>query len=299
MSENASPTPENSAPAAPPEPKPSFGERLSGAFLAVVRFVVRLLVILAILGALGAAVYFGVPYLYRRYVQPLETLQAQVATLQQQSAARAEEVNNRLLALQGDLAHLNDQQQALAQQVTQQQNSLDALQARLDALEKQRAALADQLDALAKRLDTADANAAHAQATADALQTAWQQEEANIQAMQTQVVVLQAMESLTRARVLIGQHNNGLAASEIARAQDAVAWLQQQPSAQNDALQQAADHLALAAKALPASPDLALQDIEAAWQWLSGLLPHAAPTPTTTPTTPPTATPTPTPTPQP
>ncbi len=298
MSENASPTPENSASAAPSEPKPSFGERLSGAFLALVRFVVRLLVILAILGALGAAVYFGVPYLYRRYVQPLEALQAQVATLQQQSATRAEEVNNRLLALQGDLAHLNDQQQALAEQVAQQQSSLDALQARLETLEKQRAALADQLDSLAKRLDAADASAAHAQATAAALQTAWQQEEATIQAMQMQVVVLQALESLTRARVLIGQHNNGLAAAEVARAQAAVAWLQQQPNAQNEALQQAADHLTLAAQALPASPDLALQDIEATWQWLNGLLPHTTPTPTATPTTAP-PTPTPTPTPQP
>lgn len=298
MSENASPTPENSASAAPSEPKPSFGERLSGAFLALVRFVVRLLVILAILGALGAAVYFGVPYLYRRYVQPLEALQAQVATLQQQSATRAEEVNNRLLALQGDLAHLNDQQQALAEQVAQQQSSLDALQARLETLEKQRAALADQLDSLAKRLDAADASAAHAQATAAALQTAWQQEEATIQAMQMQVVVLQALESLTRARVLIGQHNNGLAAAEVARAQAAVAWLQQQPNAQNEALQQAADHLTLAAQALPASPDLALQDIEATWQWLNGLLPHATPTPTATPATAP-PTPTPTPTPQP
>ncbi len=296
MSENASPTPESSTPA---EPKPTFGERLSGAFLALVRFVVRLLVILAIVGALGAAVYFGVPYLYRRYVQPLEALQAQVATLQQQSAARAEEVNDRLLALQGDLAHLDDQQQALAQQVTQQQSDLEALQARLETLEKQRAALADQLDGLAKRLDAADANAAHAQATAAALQTAWQQEEANIRAMQTQVAVLQALESLTRARVLIGQHNDGLAAAEVARAQAVVAWLQQQPNAQNDALQQTADHLALAAQALPASPDLALQDIEAAWQWLSGLLPHATPTPTATPASTPTPTASPTPTPQP
>ena len=300
MSENASPTPENSAPAAPPESRPSFGERLSGAFLAFVRFVVRLLVILAVLGALGAAAYFGVPYLYRHYVQPVEDLQVQVATLQQQTARRAEEVNGRLLALQGDLAHLSDQQQALTQQLQQQQSDLDAFQARLDALEKQRAALAGQLDSLAQRVDAADANAAHAQATAEALQSAWAQWEGEIQAMQVQVAVLQALESLTRARVLLGQHNAGLAAEEIARAQATVAWLQKQPGANTDILQQAADQLTLAAKALPAAPAVAGQNLEAAWRLLSSLLPGGEATPTPTATGGPTEAPaTPTPTPQP
>ncbi len=282
---------------APAASKPSFGERMAGAFVGFVRFLARLIVILLILGLIAGALYLAVPYAYRHYVRPLEELQARVDILQEESVTRAKEVNQQLVALQESIAALQSQQAALAKQLDAQQADWEAVQARLDELEKQQSVLSGQLDNLNGRLNEVDATVGDVRATAEALQENWQAWEPQLQAMQQQVVVLRVLESLTRARVLIGQANYGLAADELKAAQASVAWLQaQRPD--DEALPQVDDHLTLAWEALPQSPDVALKDIEAAWQLLSALLPTATPTPEASPTAE-EATPTPTPTPSP
>lgn len=284
-----------------PSPKPSFGERLSSAFVGFVRFLARLVLVVLILGAIAAALYFAVPYLYRQYVQPLHDLQTRVDALEQQSASRAEQVNRQLLALQDDLTRLHEQQQALNQQLGKQQDALDGLQSRLEAVEKQTDALSTQLDALGKRVDAVSDDAAAAQATAEALQTAWQDWEGRLTEMQANLAVLRVMESLTRTRLLIGQGNYGLARDELLGAQATLRWLQQ--TASTEAYAQAADQVSLAADALPSAPEVALQDLEAAWRLLAETLPQVTATPETTSAGTPTPgaqeTPTPTPTPTP
>ena len=57
-----------------PRPPPtSFRSRFTMAFYAFVRALVRLLLVILILELLGAGIYFGLPALYRRFVQPIET----------------------------------------------------------------------------------------------------------------------------------------------------------------------------------------------------------------------------------
>ncbi len=296
----------------PDAPRPSFGERLGRAFKAFWRFIVRLVLVLLVLGLIAGAIYLAVPYFYRHYVQPLEDLQAQVDTLQQQTVDRAQQVNQRLGVLQQDLADLQANQQALSQQMEDLQGNEAQIATRLDALETQAKALDSQIQSLEARLDKQEDAAQSVQATAEALQSAWAQWETRLQAMQLQVGVLQTLESLTRARLLLSQENYGLAASELQRAAAAVAWLQAHTDEHQETLGQAARQIALAHDALPDKPQVSVQDVEAAWQLLVELLPQAAATATPSATEPSssasetaipaageTATPTPTPTPKP
>ena len=295
MTETSTSTP-TPTPQPLPEPKPSFGERLASAFIGFVRFLVRLLIILITLGLIAGAVYLALPYVYKRYVQPLQDVQTQVAALQQESATRAEQVNQRLVALQDDLTALRSQQDDLMAQIEKQQSSYEALQARIDALESHQQAIADQLDALKAELGTADDKVAAAQATADALQAEWEALQPQLQAADQQMTVLRALNSLTRARLLIGQANYGLAKDELATTAAILGWLQTEGGmADSDTLANALQQVQLAQQALPEAPAAALQNLEAAWQLLNSLLPAVTPAPSPTASPAPTATPTPTP----
>ena len=292
MTETPSPTPTEPL----PEPKPSFGERMSKAFLGFVRFLVRLFFILVVLGLVAGAVYLALPYVYKRYVQPVQDVQTQMAVLQKESATRAEQVNQRLIALQDDLAALRSQQDDLMAQIEKQQSNYEALQERMDALESRQQAIADQLDSLKAELDASDDQMAAAQATAEALQAAWEAVEPQLQATEQQMAVLRALNSLTRVRLLVGQANYGLAKDELDTTASVLGWLQTEGgTADSDALDSALEDVQLAQQALPATPAVALQNVEAAWQLLNSLLPAVMSTPLPAPT----ATPTPTPTPKP
>jgi len=225
MAETTSPTAEQTPTESLPDPKPSFGERLSKAFLGFVRFLVRLLFILFVLGLIAGAVYLALPYVYKRYVQPLQDVQTQVAALQKESAVRAEQVNKRLMALQDDLTALRSQQDDLMAQIEAQQSNYEALQARIEALGSQQKELAAQLDALKAQLGDANAQVADVQATAEALQATWEGWLPQLQAAEQQMAVLRALNSLTRARLLIGQANYGLAKEELGTTAAVLGWL--------------------------------------------------------------------------
>jgi len=91
----------------PASPQPSFGERLASAFVQFVRALVRLLLLVMLAVILGAAAYFGVPLLYRTYVQPVEDNSARIAeletrldVLESQTAQQHNDTADRLNALE-------------------------------------------------------------------------------------------------------------------------------------------------------------------------------------------------------
>ena len=288
-------TPASSAGKTPPaDPRPSFGERMSTAFLNVMRFLARLLLILIVLGLIAGAVYWAVPYAYKHYVQPLQDVRAQVDALQQESTARAEQVNQRLATLQDDLAALQSQQAILANQLEDQQSQWEILQNRINALEQQNKALATRLDKLEDQMAASQDDVAAIQDSAEALQQAWAAWTPQLENAQQQMGILRAMNSLLRARLLIGQANYGLAAEELQHTQGILANLQDNGILDTDALTQAAEQVKLASEALPDSSKAALQNVEAAWTLLNDLfpvtdeassetVPEASPTPTPTP----------------
>ncbi len=284
--------------------KKTFGQKLSAAWRAFWRFMLRLFIAVVIIGGLGAAAYFGIPYLYRTYVQPLQDLQAEVTALKQETADRATQVNQRILAIQDDIQSLRSEQSQLADKIDAQEQAIQTLQSKTDELAKGQAALQLEIEDLSKKIDEATATANDAQTAGEALRASWDEWKASLEQMREQIYVMQVMETLLRARVLLGQHDLGAAQKELSQASAALQWLAENTANTEAPYATAREQIVLAQKALPQSPEVALQDIEAAWQLLSTLTPkpasQAEATPSATPSETPTASsPTPTPTPKP
>ncbi|GAB4542576.1 MAG: hypothetical protein Fur002_13070 [Anaerolineales bacterium] len=117
----------------PAAPASTFWERLGKAALNFFRALLRLVLTLAFLGAIGAALYFGLPYLRQNFIVPVEkntaeiqSLKTQVAGLQSQVdalSARADEIEKNIAAQTERIDQLDKMQAALEKEMTAQNNS--------------------------------------------------------------------------------------------------------------------------------------------------------------------------------
>ncbi len=281
-------------------PRPSFGERLIGAFLVLMRALAKALLVVLVLGGLAAGVYFGVPYLYRTYVQPVEETQAAVAAFQTQTTDRLNDLEQQVAALKRANAQLQGRVDALEEQQAQDQADLEALQAVVEGHTQALTTLDDlqtQLDEIEGRLDEVAAALAATQGDTQALADQVAALQVPVAEVHRNLNTLQAMEHLTRARLFLIQANYGLAKEEVQSAAAIVAALAAEaPADEADVYAELEQRLNQAASRLPSLPVIAAEDLEAAWHLLGGLLPTPVGT-TPTPTAEAQNTPTPTPTP--
>lgn len=246
----------------PPAPQPSFGSRLGKAFLWFFRALVRLILIVLVIGGFGAAIYYGVPYLQRTFVAPVE-----------QNAARVNELESEVAALQKQLDEYKGQ-------LTTLDSQLDETVARIEALDQSVQAHSASLE----KLEEMDA----------ALESRIEQtNDLTLLALKNEVTLTRVLDLLARARLYLAQSNFGLAKADVQSARDLLAELQ--ASAADEAQAQAVERLDFALDNLPEFPVIASGDLEIAWQILmTGEAPPTA-TPEPAPTPQPDATPTPTP----
>jgi len=298
---------------------PSFGDRLALAFIKFVRALVRILLILLLALLLGAGIYYGVPALYRRYVQPVETNLARLNDAQSRQEQSNQQINQRLDELEQRLEGLELQNDSHKQ-------TLDEVQARLDEMESaQQAGGGAQATAIARQegveatLVAMGANLEQVQSEIAAInqaigQTSLQVQklvdsaeagESPLQELSNELQLVKAMELLTRSRVYLVEDNLGLAQQDVTAARLLLAKMGGDvPSYQVKPLAAIITRLDAALSNLPSRPILAAEDLEVAWQLLRDGLPGEAtpqPTPTTGTGTPAalsvSETPTPTPTP--
>jgi predicted nuclease with TOPRIM domain len=304
---------------APTPAPPSFGDRLALAFIKFVRALVRILLILLLAVLVGVGIYYGVPALYRRYVQPVETNLARLNDAQSRQEQANQQINRRLDELGQRLEDLELQSDTHKQ-------VLDEVQAHLDEMESaqqagggaQATAIAQQEDVEAT-LEALGANLEQLQAEIAAInqamgQTSLQVQElvdsaeagqSPLQELSNELQLVKAMELLTRSRVYLVEDNLGLAQQDVSAARLLLAKMGGDvPSYQVKPLAAIIARLDAALSNLPSRPILAAEDLEVAWQLLQDGLPGEAtpqPTPTTGTGTPAaltvTETPTPTPTP--
>jgi chromosome segregation ATPase len=269
--------------------------------VAVIRFVVRLLLVLLLAVLLGAGVYFGLPALYRRYVQPIETNLARLDDAQARQEQTDQQLRQRLDDLQRRL-------EALELQNDTQKQSLDEIQTSLSGLEK--TAQSDQEKQILTRLGEVESALQAANANLDQLRNdlagvnqAQAQNSLLVQdlarkaetgSLETELQLLKAMELLTRSRLSLVENNAGEAEQDVRAARQLLADLGGEvPEYQVEALSSIIARLDQALTDLPARPVLAADNLEIAWQLLrSGLPGEPTPEPTLTPGTP-TGTPTP------
>lgn len=260
--------PQNLPPALPAEPaarqaaepapkKPStFGRSLWRAFV----FLFKLTIFLALLGGIGAALYFGLPIVYQRYVLPVEQNTSQLAALATQQAETRQQ-----------LADLQTQISAL-----QAQSSTD------ENFQAEQAQLLDELDTQIQSLEIDVESQTQSLSALESQQTDLQTESANSSAeLDRQIKLLKSMELLSRARLFLYQSNFGLAKVDVQAARSLLAEVQPEaPAPLNQELAEVLRRLDLTLGNLPSFPVAASDDLDIAWQVLLQGLPAATPTAT-------------------
>ncbi len=280
----------------PPE-KQSFGDRMAIAFLAFIRALVTLLVIVLVVALIAGAVIYGGPALYRQYVAPIQNNLAQLQSTQAQQAQTNQQFIQRMDNLQSRITDLESQRdtdkQAMDELRAQITSIASTQQSDLNAWQSTQAAASSELDMLNNRLATLEGQSASLQqklANTDAnlsyLATAMQSDNLPVAVLRRELQLVKTMELLTRARISLIANNLGSAQSDIQAAHDQLVALESLvPDYQTSALQTIISRLELALGNLPNSPVLASDDLEIAWQLLQkGLPEEAGLTPTPTPT---------------
>jgi hypothetical protein len=231
----------------------TFGERL-GRFL---RFVVRLLALVVILSILLMGLYLGLPWLYQKYVVPVEQNTAQMRELH----SRQEQTGQQLTDLQTRLETLETMQNQHDQSLTDMDQRVVELEAAVAERTKSLAALEDMQSELQA-----------------------QNESASVE-LERQFNLLKAMELLSRARLFLYQSNFGLARQDVQIARDLLTTVQPDaPQKLGEELAEVVVRLDMTLLNLPNFPVAASDNLDIAWQVLLSGLPETAPTVTPSPT---------------
>jgi len=106
------------------EDQPSFLSRLGRAFVNFLRALLRLIVIFLVIGGIGAALYYGLPFLNEKLIVPVE-----------QNSAQIDQLASEVEALQTQLTETNGRVEALEKSIeahTASLTKLDEIQAALE-----------------------------------------------------------------------------------------------------------------------------------------------------------------------
>ncbi|MDQ3006291.1 MAG: helix-hairpin-helix domain-containing protein [Chloroflexota bacterium] len=113
------------------EAEPTFLSRLGRGFLNFTRALLRLILLVLLISAVGAALYFGLPYLNNTFMAPVE-----------QNAARVGELETRIENLQTELSEMDTRVGAI-------ETSIEAHTAGIEKLEKMQVTLEQEAEAQA------------------------------------------------------------------------------------------------------------------------------------------------------
>lgn len=276
----------------------------------LVRFLMRLVLLVLFFGLIAAALYFGIPYVQRTYLTPLNEAQGRIVALETQVAALQTQNLEAAQALRQDLLRLQEAQQEQAKALQALQEQLQALeqaqnqgQQALDKATQERRNLAQRLDELQQRQETLVAQFQALDVRMAEWEALWTSQMPAFMATQRQVVVLRVMLHALRAGLFLAQDRYATARGELALA---LTFLQGQlplmPDAEQSVWQTVQEHLQKAHDLLPEKPVQAQGELDAAWNVLSTLntwTPYGPSMPTATPAPSPVFAPTPTPTPTP
>ena len=117
-----------------PGGQPSFFSRLGKAFVNFIKALLRLILTLAVIVGIGAAIYFGIPYMRENFIAPVERNTAQINQLRDEIAAlqtqldgmntRVDTVEKTIETHSESIARLDEMQALLEEELTTQNNSV-------------------------------------------------------------------------------------------------------------------------------------------------------------------------------
>lgn len=252
-----------SPPPPPASSGPGFGERVRRFF----EVLLRLISWVIIFTIFAAALYYGLPWLYQRFVVPVQQNTAQMVELQ----ARQEQTVQDLEDLQTRLETIETGQSQNAESLTQLDDRVGKLETEIDARTQSLAALEKMQSELQAQNEAASAE------------------------LDRQIDLMKSMELLSRARLFMYQSNFGLAKQDVQIAHGLlVAIRPDAPASLANDLDAVILRLEQTLSNLPNFPVVASDDLDIAWQILLSGLPQETPTVTNV-TSAPGTTPSPTP----
>jgi chromosome segregation ATPase len=245
---------------------------------------VMLVVILAII--VGVGLYFGVPALVEKVVNPMQEniltvdeLQDQVDSLETSNDLSESQLRERLVTLESELADQAETIADLQADLNAAEDDVEALTIQMDALSEMAEeveGLTEALSAMTDEIDLLDQSVTSVALPASTL------------ADRSQIVL--SMILLTRARLWMEEDNLGLAAEDISAARDTLEAIDGQSEAMTETLQDVLDRLENALDDVRRYPNLAASELDTAWELLIDLagplsIPAVIePTPSPTPT---------------
>ncbi len=191
-----------------------------------------------------------------------DDLDAQLAALQEQTAADLTRQSDLLTALQEDVAAAASSSETAVTDTAQLGDAFLALQQDINESNSQIDALGGEFDSLRSETDRLQTDLA---ATAVA--------GSDFASLQQTLALFQAWEQITRARLHLSENNVGLAANDVEQTIRLMELLVA-ASAEEDAtaLELVQARLALAFNSLPDDPETAVRDLENAWSQLDAIL---------------------------
>lgn len=217
-------------------------------------FLFKLTLILALLGGISAALYFGLPMIYDRYILPVQQNTSKLAGFETQQA----QTNQQVTDLQTQINNLQAQIAASATEQTDRGQAISDLETQMQTLEIE--------------IETQTQSIAAIETLQDSLQS---RNEENSLELERQIKLLKSMELLSRARLFLYQSNFGLARQDLQIARDILGAVQ--PSAPKPLDQELAEvvhRLDLTLTNLPNFPVAASDDLDIVWQILLQGLPQ-------------------------
>jgi chromosome segregation ATPase len=233
----------------------------------ILGFLLRLIFVLLLAVAIGAGVFFGLPWAYRALVQPVQTHNTQIQDLYNRvegvragTEASQNAQNERLTALETG----NDDERL---RLDAAEGEIATLRAELAEATGANAALADEVNALRADLGALGAANAEVRAAVDGLAPESEATAAEVAGMQQELTLLRLENDLLRARVQVVAENLGEARAIMTATVTAMADLLRAPGAfAADTQATLRVRLTAAAALIEADPAAALGDLESVWR---------------------------------
>jgi DNA-binding Lrp family transcriptional regulator len=269
-----------------------------GFFSRLLRFLNRLLLAVLLGGLLGAALFYGVPALYRQFIQPVQDHTLQIQDLQARQDNIETQVGERIATLTARLETVelqSDANKAAISELETLQMLQSTSQARLDILQTSAANQQSSLSTLEVNLqsvqNSTDSTLTAINLSLDSLDQriadleSAQSVNVSVSEMRQQIQILRAMQLLLRTEFYLSQDNYGLAVQDIQTAIDVVRDLSTSLSADEvETAIEVVGYLESALSDLPALPVIASNKLSTSWQILLIYLQKPVATPTPTPT---------------
>jgi septal ring factor EnvC (AmiA/AmiB activator) len=234
---------------------------------------VLFVVVIAILLAVGA--YFGAPWVYRQFIQPVQSSVAQLALLQRQVdesnaqwAERFGEQQQRIATLENQLAGQGERIASLEaslsrvdEALTEQQATLDELSSVVDALSSDYVSL-EEVETLRDEFATLQEGV-----------TLSEQVAAQIDALEHRIILVQTWQEVLKTHLYLTEGNVGDAETTLELAMTHLGQASVlSPEGEREAISTIQTHLTHAASRLREQPIIAAQDLESAWYELAVLI---------------------------